>query len=203
MFGFGSPEEEWANPKECGTFTCTGLYNVLVEMEDTSYTVKDSDIPLELDLPSDFQVTSDNKESVSVQVVDGCEHVGAWNAWKCNNADLGILLFESLDEDRMERSAQPIFIQDNQMGFNNRLNAYKATCDDDSCKREQRFPTLMDLSRSYTIEYSVAPPLQQKFSLYSDSTTHPGTLITIEYPNAITYSIIDEEKELVEPTGWD
>jgi len=188
MFGFGSPEEDWANQKDCGTFTCTGLYNVLVEMKDTLYT----DIPSELDLPSDFQVTSDNKESVSVQVVEGCEHVSAWNAWKCVNTDLGILLFELLDDDRMDRSAHPIFIQDEKLDFNNRLNAYRATCEDGTCKREQRFPTIMDLSRSYTIKYSGEPPLQQKFSLYSDS-THPGTLITIEYPHASTYSIIDEE----------
>jgi hypothetical protein len=35
MFGFGKPRQEWAIPKECGEFTCTGLYNVLVEMKDT------------------------------------------------------------------------------------------------------------------------------------------------------------------------
>lgn len=198
MFGFGSPEEDWANQKECGKFTCTGLYNVLVDMKDTLYT----DISSELALPSDFQVASDNKESISVQVVEGCEHVSAWNAWKCVNTDLGILLFESLDDDRMDRSVQPIFIQDEQLDFNNRLNAYNATCDDDSCKREQRFPTIMDLSRNYRIKYSDVPPLQQKFSLYSES-TNPGTLITIEYPHAITYSIIIEVNELVISSDWD
>jgi hypothetical protein len=52
MFGFGSPNEEWANPKECGEFTCTGLYNVLVEMKDTMYT--DIVSSSELDLPSDI-----------------------------------------------------------------------------------------------------------------------------------------------------
>jgi len=38
MFGFGSPAQGWANLSDCGTFTCTGLYNVLVEMEGTRYT---------------------------------------------------------------------------------------------------------------------------------------------------------------------
>jgi hypothetical protein len=51
-----------------------------------------------------------------------------WNAWKCENTDLGILLFESLDDEQMDRPAQPIFIQDDQLDFNNRLNAYRATC---------------------------------------------------------------------------
>ena len=32
MFSFGSPPEDWANHTDCGDFTCTGLYNVLVEM---------------------------------------------------------------------------------------------------------------------------------------------------------------------------
>lgn len=48
-----------------------------------------------------------------MQVVDNCEQKSDWNAWKCDNPDLGILLFESQDDDRMDRSAQPIFIQDN------------------------------------------------------------------------------------------
>jgi hypothetical protein len=139
-------------------------------------------------------VTSNNKESVSVQVVDSCEQMSDWNAWKCDNPDLGILLFESQDDDRMDRSAQPIFIQDNQMGFNNRLNAYMDTCWDGAytCqRREQRFPTFMDISRNYTIEYTGTPPQKQKFSLYSDS-THPGTLITIKYPDAGAYKIYNE-----------
>jgi hypothetical protein len=132
MFGFGSPKEEWANLKECGEFKCTGLYNVLVEMKDTLFT--DIDSSSELDLPSNFQVTSDNKESDSVQVVDGCKYMSDWNAWKCENTDLGILLFESLADERMDTSAQPIFIQDDEQEFNNRLNAYSATCEDGTCE---------------------------------------------------------------------
>ena len=129
-----------------------------------------------------------------MQVVDGCKHMSDWNAWRCENTDLGILLFESMDDDRMDGSAQPIFIQDDEQEFNNRLNAYRATCAYGTCGlREQRFPTLLDLSRSYTIEYSGAPPIKQKFSLYSDSTTHPGTLITIGFPGTTGYTIINEE----------
>ena len=33
MFGLGSPSAGWANLNDCGTFTCTGLYNVLARME--------------------------------------------------------------------------------------------------------------------------------------------------------------------------
>lgn len=69
MFGFGSPKQGWANHSDCGDFTCTGLYNVLVEMEDTTYT----GITRVFNWRPDFQVTANNKESISVQVVDDCE----------------------------------------------------------------------------------------------------------------------------------
>ena len=59
---------------------------------------------------SDFQVTSNNKESVSAEVVPTCQYEDDWNAYMCENPDLGVLLFESQDADRMDRSAQPIYI---------------------------------------------------------------------------------------------
>ena len=62
MFGFDSPSPGWANLADCGTFTCTGLYNVLVELESTTYT----GIPRAFGMKPDFQVTANNKESVSV-----------------------------------------------------------------------------------------------------------------------------------------
>ena len=42
----------------------------------------------------------------------------------CDTDDLGVLLFESQDEDRMDRSSQPLYIKDDGRGFYNRLNAY-------------------------------------------------------------------------------
>jgi hypothetical protein len=69
-----------------------------------------------------------------VQVVDGCKYMSDWNAWKCENTDLGILLFESMADERMDTSAQPIFIQDDEQEFNNRLNAYSVTCEDGTCE---------------------------------------------------------------------
>ena len=204
MFAFGSPSPGWANLSDCGIFTCTGLYNVLVEMEGTKF----SGIPSVFGVKPNFQVTAHNKESISVQDVANCEKVDDWNAWKCDNSNLGVLLFESQDGDRMDRSSQPLYLQDlddDGNGFNNRLNAYMDTCWDGAytCqKREQRFPTFLDISRNYTIEYTGTPPQKQKFSLYSDS-SHPGTLITIRYPDAGAYKIYNEMQELVEPTDWD
>ena len=91
MFGFGAPDPSWANPTDCGDFTCTGLYNVLVEMESTTY----SGIPMPFGMPRDYQVTSNNAESVSAQVVPTCGFKPKWNSYMCQNNDLGVLLFES------------------------------------------------------------------------------------------------------------
>lgn len=157
MFGFHSPPQGWANLDDCGIFTCTGLYNVLVDFQDTTF----RGIPSAFGMRSDFQVTSNNKESVSAEVVPTCQYEDDWNAYMCENPDLGVLLFESQDADRMDRSAQPLFIQDEERGFNNRLNAYMDHCWDGAytCqKREQRFPTFLDISRNYTIEYTGTPP---------------------------------------------
>ena len=79
MFAFDSPKPGWANLEACGTFTCTGLYNVLADFKDTSY----SGIPMAFGMASDFQVTSNNKESTSAQVVPTCEKEDDWNAYLC------------------------------------------------------------------------------------------------------------------------
>ena len=75
-------------------------------------------------MPRNFQVTANNKESVSAQVVPTCVKKSVWNAYMCEKDSLGVLLFESQDGDRMDRSSQPLYIQDDDRGFNNRLNAY-------------------------------------------------------------------------------
>ena len=33
LFAFDSPSQGWANGADCGPFTCTGLYNVLIDLE--------------------------------------------------------------------------------------------------------------------------------------------------------------------------
>ena len=69
MFNLGSPSQGWANLKDCGVFTCTGLYNVLIKLESTKY----SGSPMPFGMPTEFQVTSNNKESTSAQVVPFCK----------------------------------------------------------------------------------------------------------------------------------
>ena len=101
MFSFGDPDPFWANLNDCGDFPCTGLYNLLIEMKSTTYTGTPNAAS---SMSADYQVTSNNKESTSVQSVTGCTENTDWNAYLCANDDLGVLLFESQDTDRMDRS---------------------------------------------------------------------------------------------------
>lgn len=57
----------------------------------------------------------------------------AWNAWLCK-ANWGIMIFDSLDEDRMDRNVAPIYIKNKELCnddgecFKNRLNAFMDNC---------------------------------------------------------------------------
>ena len=124
-----SPSPGWANPDDCGPFTCTGLYNTIAKFDRTSYTGS----PNALGLPTTFQVIPDNKESVSSQVIPFCSEMKKeWNGFICENDNLGILLIDSRDPDRMTRNQQPLYVQDSPLGvepeYNNRLNAYMDHC---------------------------------------------------------------------------
>ena len=50
MFYITSPNPKWANLNDCGTFTCTGLYQYLIIMEGIRYTGS----PLPFGVPTDF-----------------------------------------------------------------------------------------------------------------------------------------------------
>lgn len=50
MIGLTSPPQGWANLDDCGTFTCTGLYQYLVIFEGTRFL----GTPMAFGLPTDF-----------------------------------------------------------------------------------------------------------------------------------------------------
>jgi len=128
-----APSQGWKNWEDCGLdFTCTGLYNVVVRFEQTRYTGDQN--PGTKD--STFEILSNNAESDSTNILTDnrvCEFKKAWNAHLCKD-QFGVLVINSLDADRMDRSAQPIYIKTddicNESGkcFNNRLNAFMDMC---------------------------------------------------------------------------
>jgi len=87
-------------------------------------------------MPNTFSVLSNNLESDTTNIFDAqnsCEKKDAWNAYLCTD-EYSTLIFDSLDADRMDRSAQPIYIKTNEVCddsgrcFNNRLNAFMDSC---------------------------------------------------------------------------
>ena len=52
-----------------------------------------------------------------------CVHKPAWQAYQCTNSELGVLLFESQDEDTCDRSVHPVIITNDATGYSNKLNS--------------------------------------------------------------------------------
>jgi hypothetical protein len=98
---------------------------------------------------------------------------------------------------------QPIFVEGVTAGvpsspiFNNRLNAYMDQCWDGAytCQfREQRFPTFLDMSRDYKINFTGSPPKKQRFELFSKNTgLGKGALFSIPYPDAGAFKVYDKD----------
>lgn len=195
-----SPPQSWANWEDCGIdFTCTGLYNVVTRFENTRYTGDQNP-----GTPGTFNVLSNNIESDTTNIFEAqnsCEKKDKWNAYLCTD-EYSTLIFDSLDSDRMDRSAQPIYIKTDEecngsTCFNNRLNAFMDSCWDGfyTCQfREQRFPTMIKRGPDqYEVEYTGTPPIEQQFVLHGP-TGSEGFIVKIKYSNGDrSYMIQDKD----------
>lgn len=116
-----------------------------------------------------------------------------------------MLIFDNLDADRMDRALHPVYIQNSDIGFNNRLNSYMDHCWDGfyTCqKRESRFPTLVWQEVDYNIEFTGTPPQKQEFRLMG-RVGSPGFVVSIRYNAAGAYQLYDASKNVILPTEWD
>ena len=99
---FFEPPQGWAIIKDCGAWPCTGPKNTLFSFQRTSF---------EQGRPSfgkyNFQMIPDTPGFS--EFVPGCTKQAPMNLWTCENDDLGILLMESEDDDKVDRSMQPIY----------------------------------------------------------------------------------------------
>jgi len=77
------PPERWNNLSDCISFPCTAPNNIILDFQLTSYTGD----PQPFDRDRDFQVVSDNEGAV--EAFDNCFKKEGWNAWQCNNDNLG------------------------------------------------------------------------------------------------------------------
>jgi len=98
-----APNPKWANLKDCGAFPCTGPLNILFSFLDTKYNKGSV-----MNHGKDFQIISNN--TGLSPYLDNCEPYRKWNAYLCKSNSLGIMLFESLDPDKVDRGMQPVYV---------------------------------------------------------------------------------------------
>lgn len=72
-------------------------------------------------MDKDFEIIADNDGFAPGQ--KSCKKYEKMNAYICNNKNLGILLFESNDDDWKDRSLQPIYVQERGTTYRNKLNS--------------------------------------------------------------------------------
>ena len=92
------PNEDLININDCGDHVCTGAMNIVLKFTDTSY--DGGSLP---DLAT-FQIVSVNTKVT--ETFDNCELKENWFAYQCSSdpSNLAMLIFESLDADREDRS---------------------------------------------------------------------------------------------------
>jgi hypothetical protein len=114
-----SPPTSWANIDDCGLFPCTGPKNVLLNFYTHSFfgTVTPDNSRM------NFQIMANNAH-VANAVTGGCKFYSEWNSYYCENDNLGSLLFESTDDDVMDRTFSPMIVSNDITGFNNTLNSF-------------------------------------------------------------------------------
>jgi hypothetical protein len=116
------------------------------------------------------------------------------NAYICEEDALGILLFESEDDDKMDRSMQPIYVSKQGTEMANKLNSMMDHNWDgfySSQKRMSRFGSIFEASAGsiYDLTFTGTPAKKMKFTLYGMSLSM-GATIRIAYPSAMSRSIV-------------
>jgi hypothetical protein len=188
------PSEGWAIIKDCGEWPCTAPENVVLNFEGTRYSGTSPNVKL-----SDMAVVSALGDE---PMYDGCTHKESWNMWSCNNRNLGVLIFESMDEDNEDRSMQPIYIFDEQGDYSNTLNSMMDHMWDGFYTgqvRLSRFPAQIETGKDYTIKMQGIPAANMRFKLHASL---GGSKFKIMYPNAGSYTV-KVNGNAIPYTAWD
>ena len=107
----------------------------------------------------------------------------------CNNDYLGILLFESLDDDKWKRTVTPIKITSNKYGSENIVNTFMDHIWDGFYTgqlRLSRFPSIIltGAGERFNISYTGTPPQKQRFTLNAE---YAGVILRIKYTKPGAY----------------
>jgi len=110
------PPAAWINKDDCGSWACTAPNNTLLTFDNAKF----SGIQFS-GATSDFQIIP-NTPGAS-ETFNNCKFKERWNGWLCKNGLMGQLIFESLDADTEDRAIQPIYLTNEEFGYNNPLNS--------------------------------------------------------------------------------
>lgn len=201
MFYIFSPPWSWAGLSDCGKYPCTGPNNTYMSFKNTKYT--GTTVPIRTD--SQFQIVPYNaQESANLT---GCDPVDNWNAFYCQNQNLGILLFESLDSDKWTRTITPITVSSYNITSTTSLNTFMDHVWDGFYTGElrlSRYPALVQTSSNngayYEVKYSGTPPSSQRFRLNADS---GAITVKIQYAKAGAYVVNDAHGNTITANAWD
>jgi len=193
------PNPGWANVKDCGNFPCTAPLNVLFTFTDSIF---------EGSRPRwatpDFQIIANN--SGFAPYIESCEPSEDMNAYVCEEEKLGVLLFESEDDDMKDRSMQPIYVSKQGTEMSNKLNSMMDHVWDGFYSgqiRMSRFGSIIEGSRGsvYDLTFTGTPAKKMRFLMNGLSRTMGATL-RIAYPGAESRSIV-KDGTIVEMNQWD
>jgi hypothetical protein len=128
------------------------------------------------------------------------------NAYVCQADKLGVLLFESEDDDKVDRSLQPIYVAKQGTEMSNKLNSMMDHVWDGFYSgqiRMSRFGSVFEGSRGsvYDLTFTGTPAKKMRFLLNGLSKTMGATL-RIAYPGAESRSIV-KDGSIVEMNQWD
>lgn len=190
------PNPAWANPTDCIEWPCTAPENVVLQFEQSKY----SGNIMPVKALQSFQLVSDVAEAVDAYTM--CTLRTYWSAAICENRNLGILLFESLDSDTEDRTVQPVLLTNDDTGYSNRVNSFMDHTWDGfytGQKRLSRFPMQLETRGDYTLKMTGTPPSSMRFTLRAEM---GAVKIKIPYPNAGAYTVYANGVEK-EYTPWD
>jgi hypothetical protein len=114
---FQSPPKWWARLADCGQFPCTGPLNILYAFKGTRFTGSRPSVTKDT-----FQLIANNPGFAPY--VKDCAADSDMNGYACTARSLGLLLFESGDDDKYSRSMQPIYVRKQGTAMNNKLNSF-------------------------------------------------------------------------------
>lgn len=111
-------------------------------------------------------------------------------------------MFESLDDDKWDRSVQPVYLTNRESGARNKINSYMDHVWDGFYTgqlRLSRFPAVLEATGYTTLKYSGTPPNHQRITLQGEA---GSMIIAIPYPNTGSFNLL-KDGNIVPFTDWD